>query len=87
MGAWFVSLIFRVLAGSANLSGLGVPITWMLMLSGTTNTIAFFVCWVWDASPAVWPAVIMSNCDQAQLQALKEVYSLSQIWLCIWHVL
>src|SRR6266850_539037 len=34
----------------------------------------------------MWPVVIMSDCDQAQLQALKAVYPLSQIWLCIWHV-
>ena len=87
MGPWFISLIFRVPAGSANLSGLDVLITWMLTLSRTTNTITFFVHWVWDTSLAVRPAVIMSDCDQAQLQALKEVYSLSQIWLCIWHVL
>jgi hypothetical protein len=59
----------------------------MLTSSGTTDTIAFFVRWVRDASPAVRPAVIMSDHDQAQLQALKEVYPLSQIWLCMWHVL
>ena len=35
----------------------------------------------------MWPVVIMSDCDQAQLQELKDVYPLSQIWLCIWHVL
>ena len=38
-------------------------------------------------SPAVWPEVIMTNHDQAQIDALKEVYPLSQVWLCIWHVL
>src|SRR6267142_4062627 len=74
-------------AESADLSGLGIPVTWMLTSSGMTDTIAFFVHWVRDASPAVQPAVIMSDRDQAQLQALKEVYPLSQIWLCIWHVL
>src|SRR6267142_1730704 len=76
-----------VLAESADLSGLGVLVAWMLTSSGTTDTIAFSICWVWDASPTVQPAVIMSDCDQAQLQALKDVYPLSQIWLCIWHVL
>jgi hypothetical protein len=34
-------------------------------------------------SSAVQPAVIMSNHDQAQLQALQEIYPSSQIWLCI----
>lgn len=87
MGPWFVNLISGVPAKSADLSVLGVPIAWMLTSSGTTDTIAFFVRWVRDASPAVRPTVIMSDRDQAQLQALKEVYPLSQIWLCIWHVL
>ena len=87
MGPWFISLISRVPAGSANLFGLGVPIAWMLMSSGMTNMIAFFICWVRDTSLAVQPAVIISNHDQTQLQALKEVYPLSQIWLGIWHVL
>jgi len=31
-------------AESTDLSGLGVPVTWMLTSSGTTDTIAFFVC-------------------------------------------
>src|SRR6267142_1162524 len=74
-------------AESADLSRLGVPVAWMITSSGTTDTIAFFIRWVCDASPEVWPAVIMSDHDQAQLQALKDVYPLSQIWLCIWHVL
>ena len=38
-------------------------------------------------SLAVRPEVIMTNRDQAQIDALKEVYPLSQVWLCIWHVL
>jgi len=57
----------RVLAESADLSGLGIPVAWMLTSSRMTNTIAFFVCWVQDASSAVQPAVIMSDRDQAQL--------------------
>ena len=59
----------------------------MLMSSGTGDTIAFFIRWVWDMSLAVWPEIIMTKCDQAQIDALKEVYPLSQVWLCIWHVL
>ena len=59
----------------------------MLMSSRTTDTIAFFVRWVRDASPAVRPEVIMTDRDQAQIDALKEIYPLSQTWLCIWHVL
>jgi MULE transposase domain len=40
-----------------------------------------------ETSPTVWPAVIMSDHDQVQLNALKKVYQDSQILLCIWHVL
>src|SRR6267142_3931581 len=89
-GAMVCKFNFRgsgVPAESTDLSGLGIPVAWMLTSSRMADTITFFVCWVWDVSLAVWPAVIMSDRDQAQLQALKDVYPLSQIWLCIWHVL
>ena len=49
----------------------------MLMSSGTGDTIAFFVRWIQDTSLAVWPEVIMTNHNQAQIDALKEVYLLS----------
>jgi MarR-like DNA-binding transcriptional regulator SgrR of sgrS sRNA len=29
----------------------------------------------------------MTDRDQAQMEALKEIYPLSKIWLCLWHVL
>ncbi len=35
----------------------------------------------------VQPAVIMTNCDCAQINALKAIYLDSQILLCKWHVL
>jgi MULE transposase domain len=60
---------------------------WMFTSSRTTDTITFFVHWVQDTNLVVWPAVIMTDRDQAQIDALTEVYPLSQIWLCIWHVL
>jgi|SRR6266851_2857372 len=66
---------------------IGVPVAWMLASNGTTNTIAFFVSWVRDTSPAVWPAVIMTDHDRVQINALRIVYSDSQILLCKWHVL
>src|SRR5580693_9816928 len=59
----------------------------MLSSNGTTDTIEFFLNWVKETSPTVRPAVIMSDHDQAQLNALKKVYPDSQILLCIWHVL
>jgi hypothetical protein len=59
----------------------------MLISNGTTENIAFFLKWVRDASPEVQPAVIMTDCDQAQINALEIVYPQSRIFLCHWHVL
>ena len=61
---------------------IGIPVAWMLASNGTTDTIAFFVGWVRDASPAVRPAVIMTDRDRAQINALRIVYPNSQILLC-----
>ena len=59
----------------------------MLTSNGTTENIAFFVKWVRDTSPEVWPAIIMTDCDQAQIKALEMVHPQSRIFLCHWHVL
>jgi len=66
---------------------IGIPVAWMLVSNGTTDTIAFFVGWVRDTSLAVQPVVIMTDRDRAQINALRIVYSDSQILLCKWHVL
>jgi MULE transposase domain len=57
------------------------------MSNSTTNTIRFFLCWVKEASPVVQPAIIMTDCDQAQMAAIDDVYPESQTLLCTWHVL
>lgn len=59
----------------------------MLTSSATTATISFFVAWVREGSPAVRPAVIMTDRDQAQIAALEAIYPQSKIYLCAWHVL
>jgi hypothetical protein len=46
----------------------------MLTSNGTMENIAFFLKWVRDASPEVQPAVIMTDCNQAQINALEMVY-------------
>jgi hypothetical protein len=61
---------------------LGVPVAWMLASNGTTAMIAFFLSWVRDASPLVQPMVIMTDHDQAQINALGAIYP-----QCTWHVL
>jgi hypothetical protein len=65
----------------------GVPVAWMLASNGTKDTISFFVRWVQDGSPAVMPAMIMTDQDLAQIGAFKIVYPDSWIFLCKWHVL
>jgi MULE transposase domain len=57
------------------------------MSNGTMETITFFLNWVKDASPAVQLAVIMTDCDQAQIAAIQAVYPQSRTFLCMWHVL
>jgi hypothetical protein len=59
----------------------------MLASNGTKDTISFFVHWVWDRSPAVTPAMIITDSDLAQISTLKIVYLDSWIFLCKWHVL
>jgi hypothetical protein len=66
---------------------LGVPVAYMLISNRTTENIAFFIKWVRDTNPEVQPAVIMTDCNQAQINTLETVYSNSQIFLCHWHVL
>jgi len=65
----------------------GIPVTWMLSSNGTAGTISFFLNWVKMVSLAVWPSIIMTDCDLVQIKAIKAIYPDSQIFLCIWHVL
>jgi hypothetical protein len=66
---------------------IGILVAWMLASNGMTDTIVFFVGWVRDVSPAVQPAVIITDCDCMQINVLRIIYSNSQILLCKWHVL
>jgi MULE transposase domain len=59
----------------------------MLMPNAMTNSITFFLHWVKEASPTVWPAVIMTDHDQAQINVIRQVYPQSQTFLYTWHVL
>ena len=81
------TLLWRVVHQGANYPYSGVPVAWMLASNGTKNTISFFVRWVQHGSPAVLPAMIMTDKDLAQIGALKIVYPDSRIFLCKWHVL
>ena len=59
----------------------------MASSKSTTHSIQYFLAWVKAASPAVAPKILMTDCDQAQIAALRNVYPQSQIYLCLWHVL
>jgi hypothetical protein len=68
-------------------SNLGIPVAWMLASNGMTAMIAFFLRWVRDASLSVQPAVIITDHDQAQINALEAIYPWSTVNLCTWHIL
>jgi transposase-like protein len=59
----------------------------MLSSSGTEATIQFFLNFVKSHSPEVVPAIIMSDRDKAQMNAINAVYPDSKLLLCWWHVL
>ena len=59
----------------------------MLSSNGKAETITWFLNWVKEASPAVRPAVIMTDRDQAQINVIENVYPDSRTLLCLWHVL
>src|SRR6266851_2277764 len=86
-GAMVSNYCYGDLAQGRLYSDLGVPVAWMLASNGTTVTIAFFLQWIRDASPSVQPAVIMTDRDQAQINALEAIYPQSTVNLCTWHVL
>ena len=60
---------------------------WMPSSSGMEATIQYFLNFVKDRSPGVVPAIIMSDHDKAQMNAVKTVYPDSKLLLCWWHVL
>jgi len=81
------NISFSLIRGTLTFPNIGIPVAWMLMSSTMTHVIKFFVKWVRDVSPSVWPGVIMTDRDQSQITALEIVYPQSQIFLCMWHVL
>ena len=59
----------------------------MISSKGTEATIKFFLNFIKMRSPEIRPAIIMSDRDHAQMNAIKAVYSESKLLLCWWHVL
>ena len=59
----------------------------MLSSSGTEATIYFFLNFVKARSPEISPAIVMTDCDKAQMNAITAVYPETTVLLCWWHVL
>jgi transposase-like protein len=59
----------------------------MLTSSGTEATITYFLNFVKERSPEISPAIIMTDRDKAQMNAISAVYPDSTVLLCWWHVL
>ena len=65
----------------------GVPVGWMISSKGMEATIIFFLNFIKVQSPEIMPVIIMSDCDHAQMNVIKAVYSESMLLLCWWQVL
>ena len=60
----------------------GVPVAWMLLSSGTEATIHFFLNFVKARSPEISPAIVMTDHDKAQMNAITAVYPETTVLLC-----
>jgi len=59
----------------------------MLSSDGTQATIQFFLTFVKLHNPQIVPAIVMTDRDQAQMNAIAAVYPGATVLLCWWHVL
>jgi hypothetical protein len=87
MGARCITFTLHLNADATLMSQIGILVAWMIASNRMTDTIAFFVGWVRDASLVVRLAVIMTDRNHTQINVLKAIYPDSQILLCKWHVL
>jgi len=59
----------------------------MMSSNGTEATIQYFLNFIKMHSPEITPWITMSDCDQAQMNAIKAAYLGTTLLLCWWHVL
>ena len=59
----------------------------MVASKGTEETINFFLNFIKARSLEIMPAIIMSDCDHAQMNVIKATYSELTLLLCWWHML
>ena len=66
----------------------GVPVAWMLSSNGTQPTIEFFLNLIKARSPGISPSIFMTDCDHAQVNAIRSAFPTCEcIFYCWWHVL
>jgi hypothetical protein len=65
----------------------GVPVAWMITSNGTEVTIQYFLNFVKDHCLEIKLQITMSDCDEAQLNAIKVVYPETKLLYCWWYVL
>ena len=68
LGPWYV--IDKMSYISLLIIVKGVPVAWMLSSNGTQATIQFFLNLVKAWSLEVSPSIFMTDCDQAQVNAI-----------------
>jgi hypothetical protein len=59
----------------------------MLSSNGTEATITYFLNFVKMRNADILPAIIMTDRDKAQMNAITAVYPETTVLLCWWHVL
>jgi len=67
--------------------GRGMPCAWMISSNAITETITYFLRCIKHENPDIEPEIFMSDKDRGQINAIMQVYCLSVVWLCWWHVL
>ena len=64
-----------------------MPAAWMISSNAIQETITYFLRTIATHNPTVMPAIVMSDKDQAQMNAVRDVFPKSRLYLCWWHVL
>ena len=87
MGAWYALWCISIYGSNSILPSAGVPVAWMLTSSGMEATITYFLNFVKEQSLEISLAMIMTDCDKAQMNVILAMYPSSTVLLCWWHVL
>jgi hypothetical protein len=87
VGAWYTLWCISIYGHLHFCCSTGVPVTWMMASSGMEIAIQFFKNFIKDCNPEIKLQITMSDCNQAEMNAIKAVYLEMKLLLCWWHVL